>query len=145
MKDNIILDIGVDIMRVNGVIGLFKQLQKLIFMQLFFIFFKMSFNDEIGVGMVLVEKGDFGKCMDDKQKKDNKLNVGYRFGKWKVLYEWWRKIFDYCFVFGMVGILFMILEIEFIMVKVYVKVSMILLGLFYSVFLFDVVVCFDFV
>lgn len=24
MKDNIILDIGVDIMRVNGVIGLFK-------------------------------------------------------------------------------------------------------------------------
>lgn len=115
-------------MRVNGAIGSFKQLQKPTSMQSLPTSSKMSFNDETGAGTALVEKGDSGKCMDDKQKKDNKPNAGYRLGKRKALYERRRKISDYCLVLGMAGILLMILETELIMAKVYVKVSTILLG-----------------
>lgn len=122
-KDNIISDIGADIMRVNGAIGSFKQLQKPTSMQSLPTSSKMSFNDETGAGTALVEKGDSGKCMDDKQKKDNKPNAGYRLGKRKALYERRRKISDYCLVLGMAGILLMILETELIMAKVYVKDS----------------------
>lgn len=122
-KDNIISDIGADIMRVNGAIGSFKQLQKPTSMQSLPTSSKMSFNDETGAGTALVEKGDSGKCMDDKQKKDNKPNAGYRLGKRKALYERRRKISDYCLVLGMAGILLMIMETELIMAKVYVKDS----------------------
>ncbi|XP_078316334.1 small conductance calcium-activated potassium channel protein 2-like isoform X2 [Crassostrea virginica] len=122
-KDNIISDIGADIMRVNGAIGSFKQLQKPTSMQSLPTSSKMSFNDETGAGTALVEKGDSGKCLDDKQKKDNKPNVGYRLGKRKTLYERRRKISDYCLVLGMAGILIMILETELVMAKVYFKDS----------------------
>jgi hypothetical protein len=121
-KDNIISDIGADIMRVNGAIGSFKQLQKPTSMQSLPTSSKMSFNDETGVGAALVP-GDPGKNGDDKQKKENKPNVGYRLGKRKALYERRRKISDYCLVLGMAGILIMILETELIMAKVYKKVS----------------------
>ncbi|XP_056021788.1 small conductance calcium-activated potassium channel protein 2-like isoform X2 [Ostrea edulis] len=122
-RDNIISDIGADIMRVNGAIGSFKQLQKPTSMQSLPTSSKMSFNDETGVGTALVEKGDSGKYVDDKQKKENKPNVGYRLGKRKALYERRRKISDYCLVLGMAGILIMILETELIMAKVYYKDS----------------------
>lgn len=144
-KDNIISDIGADIMRVNGAIGSFKQLQKPTSMQSLPTSSKMSFNDETGAGTALVEKGDSGKCMDDKQKKDNKPNAGYRLGKRKALYERRRKISDYCLVLGMAGILLMIMETELIMAKVYVKVSTIFWGHLKVCFLFNAVVCFDFV
>lgn len=132
-RDNIISDIGADIMRVNGAIGSFKQLQKPTSMQSLPTSSKMSFNDETGVGTALVEKGDSGKYVDDKQKKENKPNVGYRLGKRKALYERRRKISDYCLVLGMAGILIMILETELIMAKVYYKVSQYVYTMYHNI------------
>ncbi|KAK3098159.1 hypothetical protein FSP39_016769 [Pinctada imbricata] len=116
-------DIGVDYMRVNGAIGSFKQLQKPTSMQSLPTSSKMSYtSDDANIG--LVEKGEAGEKygMDDNaKKKDQKPNVGYRLGKRKTLYERRKKISDYCLVFGMLGIILMILETELTMADVYTK------------------------
>jgi hypothetical protein len=55
-------------------------------------------------------------------RKEKKSSVGYRLGKRKLLFEKRRRISDYALIFGMTGILLMIIETEFSMSKFYDKV-----------------------
>ena len=55
-------------------------------------------------------------------RKDKKSSVGYRLGKRKLLFEKRRRISDYALIFGMTGVLLMIIETEFSMSKYYDKV-----------------------
>ena len=116
-------DIGADYMRVNGAIGTFKQLQKPTSMQSLPTSSKMSYTSE-DVGVALVGGSDYPRYVDDKpHKQRQKPNVGYRLGKRKALYERRKRISDYCLVFGMFGIVVMVLETELTMAKVYEKVN----------------------
>ena len=56
-------------------------------------------------------------------QKHNKPNVGYRLGKRKALFEKRKRISDYALVFGMFGIIVMVVETELSMAHVYEKVS----------------------
>lgn len=120
-RKNPMSDIGADIMRVNGAIGSFKQLQKPTSMQSLPTSSKMSYTSE-DAGMALVGGGDF---MTERTAKHirQKPNVGYRLGRRKQLYEKRKKVSDYCLVFGMFGIVAMILETELTMADIYKKVS----------------------
>ncbi|XP_033749598.1 small conductance calcium-activated potassium channel protein 1-like [Pecten maximus] len=125
-ESTILSEIGADYMRVNGAIGQFKQLQKPTSMQSLPTSSKMSYTSEdAGAALVGVnsELGKYG--MEQKQQpetKNSKPNpVGYRLGKRKTLYERRRKISDYCLVFGMGGIVLMIVETELTMANVYLK------------------------
>jgi hypothetical protein len=55
-------------------------------------------------------------------RKEKKSSVGYRLGKRKLLFEKRRQISDYALIFGMTGILLMIVETEFSMSNFYDKV-----------------------
>lgn len=120
-KKNPMSDIGADIMRVNGAIGSFKQLQKPTSMQSLPTSSKMSYTSE-DAGMALVGGGDFTTERTTKHIRQ-KPNVGYRLGRRKQLYEKRKKVSDYCLVFGMFGIIAMILETELTMADIYTKVN----------------------
>ncbi|CAC5394631.1 KCNN3 [Mytilus coruscus] len=124
-KESALSNIGADYMRVNGAIGSFRQLQKPQSMQSLPTSSKMSYTMEDSGIAPLVVGGEGTKYgMDDKQNKEKqKPNVGYRLGKRKTLYEKRRKISDYCLVFGISGIVLMIVETELTMAKVYDKES----------------------
>ncbi|KAH3782151.1 hypothetical protein DPMN_160062 [Dreissena polymorpha] len=123
-KRNPMSEIGSDIMRVNGAIGSFKQLQKPTSMQSLPTSSKMSYTSE-DAGMALVAGVDLSS---DKMNKNSrqKPEVGYRLGRRKQLYEKRKKVSDYCLVFGMFGIILMILEMEFTMAGIYTKVRSLL-------------------
>lgn len=123
-KESALSSIGADYMRVNGAIGSFRQLQKPQSMQSLPTSSKMSYtNEDSGIAPLVVGVDGTKYGMDDKQNKDKqKPNVGYRLGKRKTLYEKRRKISDYCLVFGISGIVLMIVETELTMAKVYTKV-----------------------
>lgn len=119
-KDRAISDIGADYMRVNGAIGSFKQLQKPTSMQSLPTSSKMSYTSE-DAGVALVTGVEFQPERTPKHDR-TKPNVGYRLGRRKALYEKRKKISDYCLVFGMFGIVAMIIETELTMANVYTKV-----------------------
>ena len=121
-KDNI-SDIGADFMRVNGAIGSFKQLQKPTSMQSLPTSSKMSYTSE-DAGVALVQGVEYPP--DRSKQIRQKPNVGYRLGRRKELYEKRKKISDYCLVFGMFGIVAMVLETELTMAEIYKKVSRVL-------------------
>ncbi|RUS91907.1 hypothetical protein EGW08_000309, partial [Elysia chlorotica] len=120
---SLLSDIGADYMRVNGAIGSFKQLQKPTSMQSLPTSSKLSFTEE--AGLALVGGGDFQKFPEDKlhnqHKSRQKPSVGYRLGKRRALYQKRKKISDYCLVFGMFGIVLMVLETELNQAGVYSK------------------------
>jgi hypothetical protein len=122
-KESALSCIGADYMRVNGAIGSFRQLQKPQSMQSLPTSSKMSYtSDDVGTALVGVTDAKYG--MEDKQNKEaQKPNVGYRLGKRKQLYEKRRKISDYCLVFGISGIVLMVVETELTMASVYGKVG----------------------
>ncbi|XP_052098306.1 small conductance calcium-activated potassium channel protein 2-like isoform X2 [Mytilus californianus] len=124
-KESALSSIGADYMRVNGAIGSFRQLQKPQSMQSLPTSSKMSYtNEDSGIAPLVVGGEGTKYGMDDKQNKEKqKPNVGYRLGKRKTLYEKRRKISDYCLVFGISGIVLMIVETELTMAKVYDKES----------------------
>ena len=121
VKEHAISDIGADYMRVNGAIGSFKQLQKPTSMQSLPTSSKMSYTSE-DAGVALVTGVEFPPERTPKHVRQ-KPNVGYRLGRRKALYEKRKKISDYCLVFGMFGIVAMIIETELTMAGVYNKVS----------------------
>lgn len=121
-KESALSSIGADYMRVNGAIGSFRQLQKPQSMQSLPTSSKMSYtSDDVGTALVGVTDAKYG--MEDKHKDKQKPNVGYRLGKRKTLYEKRRKISDYCLVFGISGIVLMVVETELTMAHVYEKES----------------------
>ncbi|XP_067666431.1 small conductance calcium-activated potassium channel protein 2-like [Haliotis asinina] len=129
LKESAISDIGADYMRVNGAITSFKQLQKPTSMQSLPTSSKMSYASTEEAGVALVGITDYQKYSEAERThhKARQKNVGYRLGKRKALYEKRKKISDYCLVFGMFGIITMILETELVMADVYSK------GTFYSI------------
>ena len=134
-----ISDIGSDLMRVNGAIRPFKQLQKPSSMQSLPHSSQMNYNsEEVGIALVGVnsevpryteEKGDTktdpasGTECVESNKNHIKPNVGYRLGKRKELFEKRKRISDYALVFGMFGIIVMVVETELSMSYVYNKVG----------------------
>ena len=144
-----ISDIGSDLMRVNGAIRPFKQLQKPSSMQSLPHSSQMNYNsEEVGIALVGVnsevpryteEKGEAGnEPVDgadgiDANGKHSKPNVGYRLGKRKELFEKRKRISDYALVFGMFGIIVMVVETELSMAHVYDKVSY--LKLYFSLYI----------
>lgn len=117
-------NIGVDYMRINGAIGTFRQLQKPTSMQSLPTSSKLSYTEE--VGQALVGGSDFQKFTDDRllqQKPRQKPSVGYRLGKRRSLYHKRKQISDYCLVFGMFGIVVMVLETELSMAGIFSKVG----------------------
>ena len=121
IREHALSDIGADYMRVNGAIGSFKQLQKPTSMQSLPTSSKMSYTSE-DAGVALVTGVEFPPERTPKHVRQ-KPNVGYRLGRRKALYEKRKKISDYCLVFGMFGIVAMIIETELTMANVYDKVS----------------------
>ena len=122
-KDGGLSDIGADYMRINGAIGSFKQLQKPTSMQSLPTSSKMSYTSE-DAGVALVGGVEFPSDRTPQHGGlRQKPNVGYRLGRRKALYEKRKKISDYCLVFGMFGIVAMILETELTMANVYIKVG----------------------
>ena len=67
------------------------------------------------------------KLSDTESKEPNKQqfkpNVGYRLGRRKVLFEKRKRLSDYALVFGMFGIIVMVVETELSMAHVYEKVQ----------------------
>lgn len=140
-------DIGTDLMRVNGAIRPFKQLQKPQAGAPVTVSpassgrdkdrgtggdqtgGPMSFtSEEVGIALVGVnndyprygteEKSNSKHSLNSKHKP----NVGYRLGKRKALFEKRKRISDYALVFGMFGIIVMVVETELSMAHVYEKV-----------------------
>ena len=133
-RDSAISDIGVDYMKVNGAIKPFKQLQKPTSTQSLPASSQMSYtSEECGIALVGVnsefpryteEKVTAGTDSIDKNSDSpSKPNVGYRLGKRKELFEKRKRISDYALVFGMFGIIVMVVETELSMAIVYGKVS----------------------
>ena len=122
IREHALSDIGADYMRVNGAIGSFKQLQKPTSMQSLPTSSKMSYTSE-DAGVALVTGVEFPPERTPKHVRQ-KPNVGYRLGRRKALYEKRKKISDYCLVFGMFGIVAMIIETELTMANVYDKVRL---------------------
>jgi hypothetical protein len=120
-RKNPMSDIGAEYMRVNGAIGSFKQLQKPTSMQSLPTSSKMSYTSE-DAGVALVSGGEYPTDRNTKNIRQ-KPNVGYRLGRRKQLYEKRKKVSDYCLVFGMFGIIAMILETELTMADIYKKVG----------------------
>lgn len=116
-------DIGADYMRVNGAIGSFKQLQKPTSLHSLPTSSKMSYTSE-DAGMALVSGVDLQAERCNKQLRQKPNGVGYRLGKRKELYEKRKRVSDYCLVFGMFGIIGMILETELTMAEIYAKVRL---------------------
>ena len=134
-RDSTISDIGVDYMKINGAIRPFKQLQKPQSMQsLPQAQSQMSYNSEdCGIALVSGVNSDYPRYTEEKvpnsagskasSSRASKPNVGYRLGKRKALFEKRKRISDYALVFGMFGIIVMVVETELSMAHVYEKVS----------------------
>lgn len=137
-KETTFSDIGVDYMKVNGALRPFKQLQKPVSTQSLPSPAQMSHNtseDCSGIALVGADK-DLPKYTEEKasgnkasrdtktshKDSQHKPNVGYRLGKRKALFEQRKRISDYALVFGMVGIILMVIETELTMAYVYSKV-----------------------
>ena len=95
----------------------------------------MSFtSEEVGIALVGVNN-DYPRYGTEEKFQQNhkqsvcsthqkhKPNVGYRLGKRKALFEKRKRISDYALVFGMFGIIVMVVETELSMAHVYEKVS----------------------
>ena len=86
----------------------------------------MSFaSEDCGIALVGVNS-EFPKYTEEKasnKQLKHKPNVGYRLGKRKQLFEKRKRISDYALVFGMFGIIVMVVETELSMANVYDKVS----------------------
>ena len=133
-KESLLSGIGADYMKVNGACRPFKQLQKPVSTQsLPATAAPMSYpgaEDSSGIALVGVDK-DYPKYTEEKQNNNKpgpnqdhaKPNVGYRLGKRKALFEKRKRISDYALVFGMFGIIVMVVETELSMANVYGKVS----------------------
>lgn len=125
-KDSAISDIGADYMKVNGAIGPFKPLQKPTSTHSLPSSSQMSYTSEdCGIALVGVN-AEYPRYTEEKDSdKDSKQkpNVGYRLGKRKELFEKRKRISDYALVFGMFGIIVMVVETELSMADVYEKVS----------------------
>ena len=126
-KESLLSGIGVDYMKVNGAIKPFKQLQKPTSTQSLPLSAQMSEDSATGTALVGIDKDS--QKLDDKSQNNNrtkqngKPNVGYRLGKRKLLFEKRKRISDYALVFGMFGIIVMVIETELSMAQVYAKVS----------------------
>lgn len=129
-KESLLSGIGADYMKVNGAIRPFKQLQKPISTQSLPSSAQMSYPSEdstSGIALVGIDK-DFPKYTEEQAQNNNKEiqdanpNVGYRLGKRKALFEKRKRISDYALVFGMFGIIVMVVEMELSMAGVYDKV-----------------------
>jgi potassium intermediate/small conductance calcium-activated channel subfamily N protein 3 len=86
-------------------------------------------SEDCGIALVGVNS-EYPKYTEEKpEEKDaqDKPNVGYRLGKRKALFEKRKRISDYALVFGMFGIIVMVVETELSMAHVYEKDS------FYSI------------
>lgn len=122
-----ISDIGVDYMKVNGAIKPFKQLQKPTSTQSLPASSQMSGTSSEDCGIALVGlHSDYPKYTEEKPAAasvDTKPSFGYRLGKRKTLFEKRKRISDYALVFGMFGIVVMVIETELSMANVYEKVS----------------------
>jgi hypothetical protein len=122
-----ISDIGVDYMKVNGAIKPFKQLQKPTSTQSLPASSQMSGTSSEDCGIALVGlHSDYPKYTEEKpaaERVDSKPSFGYRLGKRKTLFEKRKRISDYALVFGMFGIVVMVIETELSMANVYEKVS----------------------
>ncbi|KAK2168240.1 hypothetical protein LSH36_19g10005 [Paralvinella palmiformis] len=132
-RDSSISEIGTDFMKVNGAIRPFKNLQKPTSganpasgqMS------AAAAGEECGIALVGVnteypkytEDRNRSSLIQNKEVKDAKPNVGYRLGKRKALFEKRKRISDYALVFGMFGIIVMVVETELSMAHVYEKVS----------------------
>ena len=140
---------GTDLMRVNGAIRPFKQLQKPTAgtpppplpaggregRADQTTGAPMSFtSEEVGIALVGVNNDYPRYGTEDKLNQNHKNsvisahqkqkpNVGYRLGKRKALFEKRKRISDYALVFGMFGIIVMVVETELSMAHVYEKVS----------------------
>ena len=131
-RESAISDIGADYMKVNGAIGPFKQLQKPSSTSTHSLptAHEMSYTSE-EAGIALVGGGsEFPRYTEEKAPETNsknakfKPNVGYRLGKRKALFERRKRISDYALVFGMFGIIVMVVETELSMALAgYEKVS----------------------
>ncbi len=131
-RESAISNIGVDYMKVNGALRPFKQLQKPTPppQASEHPATQMSYaSEDCGIALVGVNS-EYPKYTEEKESsKDSKTkpNVGYRLGKRKALFEKRKRISDYALVFGMFGIIVMVVETELSMAHVYEKVSHILL------------------
>lgn len=124
-RESAISNIGADYMKVNGAVRPFKQLQKPAppappTAQMSFA------SEDCGIALVGVNS-EFPKYTEEKNNCANKPckqrpNVGYRLGKRKQLFEKRKRISDYALVFGMFGIIVMVVETELSMAHVYEKV-----------------------
>lgn len=65
------------------------------------------------------------------QQQPAKPNVEYRLGRRKILFEKRKRISDYALIFGMFGILVMVIETELTMAHVYTKVGMVTIHSFH--------------
>ena len=128
IRESAISDIGVDYMKVNGAIRPFKQLQKpTTAAAAQSPGPPMSFaSEDCGIALVGVNS-EYPKYTEEKTDSNkgskNKPNVGYRLGKRKALFEKRKRISDYALVFGMFGIIVMVVETELSMGHVYEKVG----------------------
>ncbi len=144
-RESTISDIGVDYMKVNGAIRPFKQLQKPISTHSLAASSQMSYtSEECGIALVGVNTDLYPKYTEERTlsapsvtsqpvqpnsngraaAKLSKPNVGYRLGKRKALFEKRKRISDYALVFGMFGIIVMVVETELSdMAAVYTKVN----------------------
>lgn len=123
-----ISDIGVDYMKVNGAIKPFKQLQKPTSTQSLPASSQMSGTSSEDCGIALVGlHSEYPKYTEEKpapERVNTKPSFGYRLGKRKNLFEKRKRISDYALVFGMFGIVVMVIETELSMANVYEKVSL---------------------
>ncbi|KAF6769959.1 hypothetical protein AHF37_11983, partial [Paragonimus kellicotti] len=67
--------------------------------------------------------GPLGSTQQALLQKPQTHNIGWRLSQRKILNERRRKISDYCFGLAIVGILLMVLELEFLMAGVYTRVN----------------------
>lgn len=127
-KESALSEIGADYMKVNGAIRPFKQLQKPSTTGVNPTSNPMSYaSEDCGIALVGVNS-EYPKYTEEKvdtngKGSKHKPNVGYRLGKRKALFEKRKRISDYALVFGMFGIIVMVVETELSMGHVYEKVS----------------------
>lgn len=121
-RESEIVDIATSSMRVNGAIRAFKHLQKPESLQSIDGSMKGGNTEDPGIALVGVNS-EYPNYTDEKERSQNKANVGYRLGRRKILFEKRRKISDYALVFGMFGITVMIIENELSSAHIYTKVS----------------------
>ena len=137
-RDSSISDIGTDFMKVNGALRPFKNLQKPVTTHNPAITGgQMSYaSEECGIALVGVHS-EYPKYTENREQAPSvvttetpepiaKPSVGYRLGKRKQLFEKRKRISDYALVFGMFGIIVMVVETELSFSNVYGKVTQII-------------------